>query len=70
MDLSIISTCPANWGLHALRPRASADLSLHLLSGPWEGVTPEVRIATKWNRTYSAELIFAATGTAGRAPSF
>jgi len=40
------------------------------LSGSLDGVNSEFRIATKWPYNWSAEPIFGATGTAGRAPSF
>ncbi len=40
------------------------------LSGSLEGVISEFRIASKWLSNLSAGLIFGATGTERRAPSF
>ena len=60
---------PSTW---AIPNTFRIDLSIGPigLSGSLEGVNSEFRIATKWPYNWSAGLIFGATGTAGRAPSF
>jgi hypothetical protein len=51
---------------HATIPDGSAPISL---GGSLEGVNSKFRIATKLPYNWSAELIFGAIATAGRAPS-